>query len=436
MGVKERYKNRNSENSAEEKKRFNGVKERWTANNINDISDNLTSRINTWIESSNNYIANYQNRLGGRTGTYKDSYVSDAAHWMSRVDAQRRALDREAESIKKTLSQYGDYFNSDWLDEVTSIFDNGKKTHESIVSAATSDRDYWAQWDEESYGKWQRESGYADKYKGKKYDELNEILGKLDEGTDEYTWLSDYAPTRKWAEHAESTDFDQYSSAGASIKNPTYVEAQGNIFKKKQDVGNIVTFSRENKDAIAFNADNYSQVGTWKYNLMTDDEVNMYNYLLSKNGSDKASEYLTDIDETLNYRHGEFIKSNIDDIDSFLGRTVTKGVFGLGAGIDQAVSGLRQAVTAEDLPTTPTAFANQAIMSDLSGVGKYVYQAGNTIGNMLPSIAVSALTGSPAAGAAMMGVSSSGNAYSQARDEGYDEGQARLYGVYDRTPPL
>ncbi len=79
------------------------------------------------------------------------------------------------------------------------------------------------------------------------------------------------------------------------------------------------------------------------------------------------------------------------------------------------------------MPTSAGTFANQTIAQGLDGFGKILYQSGNTIGNMLPSMAVSTMN--PTAGLLVTMGSSAGNSYAQALSEGYTKEQAEAYGV-------
>lgn len=248
---------------------------------------------------------------------------------------------------------------------------------------------------------------------------------------------------------AERPDFRQYADQGAAIENPTVQEAEGvvSLFGWRpgaKPVGNIVTYSRDNYDQIAL-SDGH-MVGRALYHFMTDDEVDIYNYLLAREGEQPAQAYLDSLEETLNQRWGSMQAENIQDIGNPVGRAAATGLYGLGAGLDQFGSGVRQAFSAERLPTSATQYGSAQIRAGLSDAGPQVagsslgqmgYDAVTSLGNMAPSILVGALTGgagasaavAQAAGAATMGVSASGNAYGQALAEGYSQEQARNYSL-------
>ena len=83
-------------------------------------------------------------------------------------------------------------------------------------------------------------------------------------------------------------------------------------------------------------------------------------------------------------------------------------------------------------------YGSQYIREDLAdsgpqiagnSVGQTLYDVATGWGYMAPSILATTLTGMPVAGAGTLGLSSSGNAYAQALDEGMTKEQARGYGT-------
>lgn len=235
----------------------------------------------------------------------------------------------------------------------------------------------------------------------------------------------------RYGQYLEADDFEEYASRGAAIENPTFDEVDGGLSIGSwkpfaEEVGNIVTYSRDNYGKIALEGSNAT--GKVEYSRMTDDEVNIYNYLLAKDGKETADKFLSEIEESLNSRMGSFLAENIEDSQPFL-KNLAYITSSIGSGIEQARSGYKQLVSNEKIATPTSTYTSQYLSNNLGTVGKTLYQTGSTIGNMLPSIAVSMLTGSPAIGAAALGLSASGNAYGEALLDGYEPGQARMYSV-------
>ena len=177
-------------------------------------------------------------------------------------------------------------------------------------------------------------------------------------------------------------------------------------------------------------------------NLMTEDEVAIYNYHYAKDGPEAADKYLHSIQETLNYRKATGMFSKMED------KTALELAFGVAAGFDQFTSGMMSFGNTEDdyIVQTATQMASGMVREDLKTVGpklpqwlggaslgQAAYDATTTMSNMAPSILSSAVANAllPGSGAvvgnSMMFASSAGNAYQEALNLGYDKSQARAY---------
>ena len=274
-----------------------------------------------------------------------------------------------------------------------------------------------------------------------KEDEKNFALFKAI--TDRYGTLANAED----AVNANITDMED------QIKSSDHVKTQ----HKWQGVGNP---NAENYDP---EFDYYVQVGANKsdkpidsrglYKFLAEDEVEVYNYYLGKHGEDMANKYLDTLTDVLRYRRGNSWVEGIDDISYRVGdvdvltgvRQTAKAGVGLIAGGEQFVRGVVQNFTNEELDASALMYANAEIMDDLDGFNKLAYQGTNVVGNMLPSIALSAATSGIAgaagvsaataslagsvAGSAAMGFSAAGNAYVEGLHYGMSTGAARTYGI-------
>ena len=437
--AKERKKETNSstQQAPEAQGQFN-LKDYALRKNAGNVAKSLSDRVNTWMQNHNNYIQNYQTRYSGRKFNYEDAYVKDSKDWLDTVNKQRLNFQAEADNILSYLDQYKGYLDAGWANEVQKALTDSLQQQKSISAVASQDNDWWSNFgDEQKYQTAIRYDGFQKKYSGKEYDDIQKSLDALEDG-EEKEWLRMYRGDLL----RENEDFLEFSKKGASIENPTFDDAQYNgvLFGLKwgnDDVGNIVTFSRDNWEAIANDMadENLHVVGNYLYHYMDENEVDVYNYLLAKEGKERAQQYLDSLEDQLNRRAGTGMAQNIMGIDNDILRVVTQGTFGLTAGLDQWASGTRQFFTDEQLPTSPTQYANAEIYNSLDGLGQNLYTATNVIGNMAPSILVSAVAGgmgvplklAQGAGALTMGVSAAGNAYADALDKGYEKGQARTY---------
>ena len=272
-----------------------------------------------------------------------------------------------------------------------------------------------------------------------------------------------YLKKAKYAQVSGADDFDLYSKQGASIENPrlssTGLDNMGSMGNKlvrvdETNVGNIVTFSRDNYDKLKMNknADFSNIPGKTRYKYMEEDEVNIYNYLLAKEGAESANEYLASIDDELLYREANNIYKT-----QYEGKPLKEVFYGFAAGDDQFTQGLKgiadMALTEIGRATGNSELADKMqvmdedslqkqyvagmVREDLanedgfqifgSSVGQTAYDLASTTGNMLPSILVGTLN--PALGAVTMGYSAAGNGYNEMINLGYDQSQARSYGL-------
>ena len=423
----------------------------WQKENIGTTIGNMASnRVNAWLKRHNELAASYQKRYANRKFSYEDAYVSDSGTWLETATKQAEELDAERQAILAYLDENKDYLDADWRESVRNTLAKGYNAQQQMRNHAANDNAWWSGFgtDQELmtkygsvegvYNYYQRSDGYRQKYEGMNDEEISKALSCLEDG-EEKDWLDTY----QWRRYFDESDFDQYSKTGAAIKNPTMEEAEndGRFLWWEwdgADVGNIVTYSRENADALAMaKANNANTQGNYVYRSMEDDEVNLYNYLLAKYGKEKAGEFLNYIMDDLLAREGGDLANRLKGIDIPVIEELAIGAFGTLAGIDQWASGARQYIRKDLQPATVEQYANSEIANSLNGFGKYAYQATNVVGNMLPSIALSkglgalgaGMKAAQAAGRATMFVGAAGNAYADGLEKyGMEPWQARTYG--------
>ncbi len=171
-----------------------------------------------------------------------------------------------------------------------------------------------------------------------------------------------------------------------------------------------------------------------RYQYLTDDERQIYNYLYATQGKEAADRFLDDLSDTLSVRQGA---AQYEDMG-----TLGKALYWIPAGLEQFGSGIRQLFQSEAVPVSPTLITSQLIQQEAqekSPVLGSLYTLGVTLSNMAPSILTSALggwalgaAGLPAsaaglAGSTVLGASAGGNAYTQKLREGYSSEAARNY---------
>lgn len=171
-----------------------------------------------------------------------------------------------------------------------------------------------------------------------------------------------------------------------------------------------------------------------RYQYLTEDERQIYNYLYATQGKEAADRFLDDLSDTLSERQGA---AQYEDMG-----TLGKALYWIPAGLEQFGSGIKQLFQREAVPVSPTLITSQLIQQEAqekSPVLGSLYTLGVTLSNMAPSILTSALggwalgaAGLPAsaaglAGSASLGASAGGNAYTQKLNEGYSHEAAQNY---------
>ncbi len=230
---------------------------------------------------------------------------------------------------------------------------------------------------------------------------------------------------------------DGLIKAGQRYASPVEMDDK---YKVTDPLGLFLSTSPEYREQIVYSKQTGSEfealregvINHWEQ--LKSDEISLYYYILNAQGTDAALEYLRDTAEKLNARWGTLKAQEINGIDNGFQKFLVTGLFSIEAGLDQWGTGIVQTLTGETYPTSGVQYASNEIANSLDGFWKHAYQAGVTVGNMLPSILISKSFGATTSaakgvGAITMGASAVGNAYGQALKEGYSEGQARAYGT-------
>ena len=416
-------------------------------------------------ESSKSYfdqLAKRENDLRNRANTLRDFLNTNKSKLDEKSYKELSSyLDIfSGESIAKQFYDARDYYSqweteADWKKAYDASVEYDKKSKldtaaaQKEISQLDSDlREYTnlTRWETDEAGKARAEE-IRQKYGVSTEKELKELL----EGKKSYLSEAEQVQAKikerqafeeKYYSFMDEPDFAKYSKAGAAIENPTVSEAEddGRFLWWTwggDEVGNIVTYSRENADMLAMaQGNNENTQGNYLYRNMDDDEVAIYNYLLAKYGKEKGDEFLSAIMDDLRQREGGATAKRLQEIDIPVLEQAVIGGYGLMAGADQWASGVRQAFTDEKQGVSEMQYANAELLDSMDGLGKYAYQATNVVGNMLPSIALSKGLGAlgagvkmaKAAGAATMSIGAAGNAYADGLDYGMKPRQARTYG--------
>lgn len=261
---------------------------------------------------------------------------------------------------------------------------------------------------------------------------LNQLRQEYDENTERITQLrrdADDARMQYYSSLRLADDWEQ-NSAPLEAGQAAQIAGGGSPYSDGSSVYNYIN----NLGPIAGHTGYTSEGNQYEsYSTMTPDEVGIYNYLYATQGAEAAGEFLSQIQETLNYRLGA---QNYADMGG-----LGKALYWIPAGLSQFSGGVEQLFSREAVPTSPTLYTSSMIQQEAqerSPVLGTLYELGTTLSNMAPSILASSLgawaLGMPAAaagalGSATLGASAGGNAYTQALNEGYKPDEAREYAI-------
>lgn len=170
--------------------------------------------------------------------------------------------------------------------------------------------------------------------------------------------------------------------------------------------------------------------------FMTDEEVKIFTYLYNTQGEKAAEQYYDMLSDTLELRRGTEKAAGLDN-------TFERTMFSLSQGVRRFGRGIEQLFTDEQLPLYGEDYAENIINASASRGERILYSAANSIGNMLPMVAISAATqgiggavglsaeaaqaAGKAAGVASMFAGAKGNAYTEAMQQGMTKAQASTY---------
>ena len=369
---------------------------------------------------------------------YISTFVSDASSFFEGLEKDRASYYEQSDRVKDLATRYDTIQN--WLSKNKSKLD--EKTYkelssafEGIGSGLTGIQDYYAQWnDRDEYLIWDTKEKFVKNYMD---DPEGAEAGKYGYYDDE--WMEE----AKQRALLESEDFAYYSQIGAGIENPSYGDATGfwqigNWRPFGEEVGNMVTFSRDNADEIAKrlamsngNGDTSTVLGDYRYQFMTDNEVAIYNYYLGKGDKEKADEYLASIDDELTHRFENQAVENTRQManDFPVLSSVMSPLVSLGSGFEY----ITDLATGDDRNTA--ADMNAAIRGTVSEkvnweIGNwdafdFVY---NTTMSGVDSLTAGAVFG-PAGGGVVLGLSAAGQATNDALDRGLSKDQAFWNGI-------
>ena len=417
-------------------------------------SDEEKEKVKSWLSRYNNVIKRVTEFDKGRNG----GYTTDASGGNSTEIA---ALIAEYEDISQYAYSSGLLNSGKYLNNLKNLQSYLEKTNELMAQFEN----------EEAYSKY---ASRLKDYENQKtldiaaYDLATQMLqSRMDNYDPEMDWTN---PTERKAFDATLEEMGSvidnrraYSQAAKLIQEKEAGRKKYDAIRERADFSKFSSYDPNNQE-IGYQYINADANGRWdleqKYGLyaeemgynsfdsLSDEEKEVYNYLMNTGDRQGAAEYLKYLQEDLNYRKAqETFQSGYEDNKAF------EYIFGVEAGLDQFRSGVQGfgnlvAGREEYVPASYKQQMSGMIREDLEDgavklpefmggatVGQMVYDTINTSANMAPSILASTAIGflNPTAGAvagqALLGIGASGNAYTEAINAGFSKDQARGYGL-------
>ena len=422
--------------------------------------------------------------LSNRNLFYRDSQKDmEDGNWSQAIASlenrkkQGAALKEQAKKVSNTLDTYMDYYNPEYYNSMQDYLANFDT---DIDKAISSLEEYLGQWNsEDAYNKYIEQKKDYEARRTLDLDQANRELAELEKNRNnfaenyEYDWTDAKARSaydlylqdldkqisdkRQFTNRAkrlqEYLDLSSVTGNDDFAANSGYVSTEENTpinrlanmlgLETNRDITYEYINNRGVQDQVRLNH-SQPELEAKNYDMMTEEEVGVYNYYYATEGAEKAQQYLDNIQEDLNYR-----KANKWAQD-MVGNTAQEYVFGAAAGLNQSGEDVKNFANTDDDYLNYSAYqiASPQVREDLAdngiklpealggaSLGQVVYDIINTGANMLPAMAASTAAGfinptlGKVVGSALMGMSAGGGAYQEALNEGYSKEQARKYGV-------
>lgn len=403
------------------------------------------------VKASNDYYSKFESQEA-----YDNNMrllTETEADWQKKTETLSGSIDTEKRHLEQLQTQQMELLEEQGKQDGAFIANENKGESKALQEgiAAAKRRIQQLEAELEAEKQWQDANRYVLLQKNEDFDQYSkdlqnyqnpsyEDLEYYDVMMDNSRWKTD--PITGKRTDAFGNEIDPYNTdESGAIVHPYAKDARYTVtdplgmYLNATEAQIEMGYTAENPYSVWGNLVKEAERNNWKQ--LTEPETDAYYYLLNTQGTEAALQFLRDSEAKLNYREGVAQAQKIQEMESGLGKAVAMGLYGLDAGMEQWATGFAQAFQSEEITPGASQFGSSEIAGSLSGLGKYAFQATNTVGNMLPYIGLSSLmahAGAPAkvaksVGSVTMGISAGGNAYGQALREGYDEGSARMYGA-------
>ena len=398
------------------------------------------SYIDIFMTEANKYRSSAQSE-------YEKMSWSNASDVASSRRKAQEGLDHKYNVISRWLENNRSKLSEDRYRSVYDMLDTYSRDSKAILDSFDKAEKYYSQWEtEEDYNTAVRYDGYSQKYKGANAEDIQKALDTVGMG-EERDWLQYYQGDIVGDSIRSSDDFQKYSSQGNTLEYTDFGTETWHRGKSRRQRGyNSIDKYRAASLALSEHYGNEAPLGSQGqydeqvaiFRTMDDKEFENLAYYIAYDkeyGTSLAERYVDLMEETLSQRRGIDIGEKVTSIDVPIIEDLAVLGYGALSGIDSFAFGIEQSMSDEELAHYPSTYANAHISDSLDGFGYYAHSAATTIGNMAPSILLSAaLSGlgvpgkvAEGVGSATLGVSAAGNAYKDALSKGYDKDSARNY---------
>ena len=234
-------------------------------------------------------------------GSYQDTYKSQRDRRLS------------ISNLRSKVEAYRKYLTGVDTDGILSLLDDLERGYDSYLQLSSFNS-------QDEYDAAVRKSGYRQKYEGKTYDEVQNLLAGMEAG-EEKDWLETYKlesvrynPDFNSGSGYVSTKSDglweqMWSQYGMGYNDLTYEYINNQDGIRDEISSKSRSYRADTKDSKSSFEENY-------YDYMKPEEVSIYNYYYSKHGKKKAEEYLDSIAGTLEQRANNETVANVSKFAS------------------------------------------------------------------------------------------------------------------------
>lgn len=254
-----------------------------------------------------------------------------------------------------------------------------------------------------------------------------------------YNLMDDYSKQDLENLYKSDTNAKELARVGATKKGNKLSEAKNRIQKvleaNEKQKEQSRKFFGDNKRNIK-NIDEYKYKilrNEYAYDMMTDEQKEVYNYLYATKSPEYANTYKSMLDDELNAKVGKQEyeqtldnKSGFEKFGKHVGTSIADSVHDTVIGNLNLLTGNKYIA-----PRSVDEFLSSEIRNDKDNSDVYntTLDLGSTIGRQVPAYVVGILTGNKDIAMAVSSLGASGSAYEDSIREGKPVNQARLYGA-------